>query len=738
MNTTIASGARVRSLPVLIAFMVAMMLPEMAAFAQPGHEVQHRRGRIWETFYSDGLIGNAGAWDYLTSAPLGMYPGFASWTHPRGGEQNAINTFANANYHNFRSGVFILARDLDTPGQPPSFNPTPTPYEFYASGAMGATRGVANSAVRNPIVLTTNYLEEEGFDPLLPEESTHVSWHTNTGITVSRRTYVWSYPGFSDFIIYDYTFKNTGEIVSMLTGETVSNVEAFQQTLNDVYFAFHSGISVDTKSQINFYTDLLCVQAGGFGWQPPYHDFYHIEQDETLFFSTNYNGGKEPPPSNCGFIKDGSSWQQRFGPELQSPAGFGWKLIYADPTDGTTRASARPDEYRIDNFKSNPTRPQDLEFFKTSDVSPQEYYTFGTTSTVREELGNRGDRFNFYTLSYGPYSLAPGDSVRIVLAEVAGVMDYHHVIAGDPEGHFPDSTIADVKRNAENARLAVEWGMGAVVDGVPLAADVPEPPPAPDTDAVNASAGTEFAAIAVTWDDIAESTVIQDASGSAFYNGIDDLDGYRIYRSRDFQYTSDTEDPVLRGAAWTLVADIPRSEFNQYWNDELGRYSFTDEDVDFGRRYGYYVAAYNDAPRTWTSANGTVVDDLPRLESGSHNRTPPTSAAPGPVASMDVYAVPNPYVYGDEVRSWGRDNPYQIEFRNLPERASIRIYTVSGDLIRTIDHGPDARGNMYGSTAWDQKSDSGLLVAPGLYIYHVSSQTEDVPGQFSGKLMIVR
>src|SRR5690606_6703127 len=98
------------------------------------------------------------------------------------------------------------------------------------------------------------------------------------------------------------------------------------------------------------------------------------------------------------------------------------------------------------------------------------------------------------------------------------------------------------------------------VDGFPLAADAPEPPPAPRTDAVNASRGSEEAIIAVTWDDVAETTTIADGAGATFYDGRNDLDGYRIYRSSDFQYTSDTESPVLRGAAWTLVADIPLAE----------------------------------------------------------------------------------------------------------------------------------------------------------------------------------
>jgi hypothetical protein len=279
------------------------------------------------------------------------------------------------------------------------------------------------------------------------------------------------------------------------------------------------------------------------------------------------------------------------------------------------------------------------------------------------------------------------------------------------------------------------------VDGFPLAADVPEPPPAPATDAVNASVGTEAAAIAVTWDPVAETATITDGAGDVFYDGARDLDGYRIYRSVDFQYVSDTEPPVLRGAEWTLLDDLTVAEATALFDAELGRYRYEDRDVEFGRRYGYYVAAYNSDPGPWTSANGTVVDDLPELVSGAYNRSQPASAVAGPVTSFDVYAVPNPYVFGDPARSFGSTGqlgPYTIEFRNLPERATIRIYTISGDLIRTLQHGPDSRGNLSGTIAWDQKSDSGLLVAPGLYVFHVDSETEALDRQLTGKVMIIR
>jgi hypothetical protein len=534
----------------------------------------------------------------------------------------------------------------------------------------------------------------------------------------------------------------------------VPNVQDFQQTLTGVYFVFESAVSVSTKSQINFYDDLNCVQAGAFGWQPEtYHDFYEVSTDGTLTFSYNYNGGYEPPPNNCGSIKENEEWKRFFGEELMSPAAFGKLALYASPkvNGGPERSSAKPDVLRIDSHKGGTFKGQDLdhERFKHEGgnaIPKKRFYDFAQEPTLQEGLGNEGDRFNFHFHIYGPYTIAPGDSVRFTFAEIAGAMDLQlasqggkMVVDGDTINAFPDSSRAAIYRNAQHARNAVLWGRGATVAGIPIAADVPEPPPAPQTVAVNASIGSEKAAIAVTWNDVAETKTISDASGSVFYGGLDDLDGYRVYRSRDFQYNpGNPGDPTFRGAWWDLLFEIPKSEFSQYWDTELGAYKFVDEDVDFGFQYGYYVSAFDSDPGAWTSANGTVVTNLPELESGEYNRSRAASAAVGPVTSFDVHVVPNPFVFGDPARSFGLADPYRIEFRNLPERAEIRIYSISGDLIRTINHGPDEIGNVFGSAAWDQRSDSGLLVAPGLYIFHIVSKSEEVSAKMTGKLMIIR
>lgn len=711
----------------------------LESYAQLNVEQVHKRGRLWETVSNDGFLGSLGAWDFGVSVPLGLYPGFSGYFHPIGGEDEAINTYSNANYHNFRSGCWIVVKDILTPGPPPNNNPTATEYETFLSGLQEDTYGI-ESPYRS-LALKKNYIEEPEFNPLLPEEMTDGFWHTNTGITVTRRSYVWSYPGYRDFIIYDYTFKNTGVIVSDFTNLVVPDFP--QQELKDVYFVFHSGISVSTKSNINFGADLAPIAAGAFGWEAKwYHDFYHVYDDDQLVFSTNYNGGAEPPEwYDFGLLKDNEIWKQFFGDELMSPSAFGWLALYASPTGGVERSSPKPDVLRIDSNRGGKFQGMslDLEKFTIGTFKPKKmFYDFAITPGVQAALGNDGNRFNFYTFSYGPYDLAPGDSVRFVLAEIAGVMDYRDVVAGDTSGHFPDSTIAAIRRNAEFARKAVEWGLGAEVSGIPLAADAPEPPPGPNCIAANISYSTEIPLIQVHWDNVAETSTITDGGGNVFYDGATDLDGYRIYRSSDFQFVNETEPPVFRGAFWDLILDIPKADFDQYWDAEMGRYVFLDSTVVFGFRCAYYVSSYNSEPKPWTSANGTLVSDLPELESGDYNRTNPVAALPGPVNNFDIYVVPNPFIFNDPNRSFGLNDPYRIEFRNLPEKCSIRVYTLAGDLVAELDHQPDQFGNLSGSEVWDQKSDSGLLVAPGLYIYHIKSSTPGLNEKLTGKLMIIR
>ncbi len=240
-----------------------LCVPDMGR-AQVNSEMYHQRGRLWEVVMNDGWIGSLGAWDFLTPAPLGFFPGFTGYNHPVGDEQMALNQgWENCGFHNFRSGCWIVAKDMISPGAPPTNTPLPTPYLIYSSGLQPpGTYGVERAL--QPLVMDSNYAEKPGFNAQLPEEMITATWNTDIGVTVTRRSYVWSYPGYQDMILYDYTFKNTGIMVSIYSQQVIPNFP--QQTLKALYFVFHGGVHVSTKSQINWATDLYEIMAGGFGW----------------------------------------------------------------------------------------------------------------------------------------------------------------------------------------------------------------------------------------------------------------------------------------------------------------------------------------------------------------------------------------------------------------------------------------------------------------------------------------
>jgi len=98
-----------------------------------------------------------------------------------------------------------------------------------------------------------------------------------------------------------------------------------------------------------------------------------------------------------------------------------------------------------------------------------------------------------------------------------------------------------------------------------------------------------------------------------------------------------------------------------------------------------------------------------------------------------IRVVPNPYV----VSSILERQPYLrgrgeriIRFINLPSQCTIRIYTVNGDLVNTLEHS----GIEDGAVVWDLRTKDGLEVAFGLYVYHV-----DAPriGEHIGKFSII-
>ncbi len=101
----------------------------------------------------------------------------------------------------------------------------------------------------------------------------------------------------------------------------------------------------------------------------------------------------------------------------------------------------------------------------------------------------------------------------------------------------------------------------------------------------------------------------------------------------------------------------------------------------------------------------------------------------------EVRVVPNPYIisalwerkrlgsplFGEPVRD--------LAFTNLPARCTIKIFSLDGDLVKTIQH-----INGTGTEFWDIRSDFNQLLATGVYFYHIKADS----GEKIGKFAIVR
>jgi hypothetical protein len=96
-----------------------------------------------------------------------------------------------------------------------------------------------------------------------------------------------------------------------------------------------------------------------------------------------------------------------------------------------------------------------------------------------------------------------------------------------------------------------------------------------------------------------------------------------------------------------------------------------------------------------------------------------------------VKVVPNPYLATAEWEARpikGNRGDRKIQFIHLPPRATVRVYTVRGELVATLGHDSEV---WDGSLDWNLKSSEGLDVAYGMYFYHVDSPAGEATGKFA-------
>ncbi len=163
------------------------------------------------------------------------------------------------------------------------------------------------------------------------------------------------------------------------------------------------------------------------------------------------------------------------------------------------------------------------------------------------------------------------------------------------------------------------------------------------------------------------------------------VSGYRIFRN------STGESP------WTPIAKIDKRET-----------SFIDKNTYAGDTYYYTVATIN--IYNWISDYSNIVSltlDNQGLSSSANNL-------------KEAKIIPQPC-------------SSKAKFINLTAMATINVYTLGGELVKTIYH-----LNGSGEEDWDLHSDKGVPLASGIYIYRIEAYRPDEADKYikSGKLAI--
>lgn len=301
-------------------------------------------------------------------------------------------------------------------------------------------------------------------------------------------------------------------------------------------------------------------------------------------------------------------------------------------------------------------------------------------------------------MSLGPWDILPGDSIRFAVAEIVNGVDYG--IAIQPK-NYGTATITSLSRGLFDR--SVDQSQFTFDNNF----NHPDPPAAP-VFTVDYNRGGDIVANILKWGIEAESIPDPD-------DGQLDLVGYIVYRSE-----------YLSIGPWIAIDTVFAGDPNYLDGFE---YTYIDSAVSIGQGYYYALTSFDNGRASWTGVQ--TITNVPPLETSifANRKQTPFIATIAPKEDLEeVLVVPNPFIISEGQSQPGAGD--QIQFVNLPNPCTIRIYTVRGDIVKTIDVA-DGTGAI---VTWDQVTDYGQFVESGIYIFHIDYNG----GSKLGKFAIVR
>ena len=537
-----------------------------------------------------------------------------------------------------------------------------------------------------------------------------ISDHKPLGITIHQETYAWNYPFANFFVIFNYWVKNVTNkyidsvFIGLWTDTVVRNTLVTGRPSGSAFFN-KGGNGYNDSIKIAYEFDA----AGDIGFTDSYVGILYLGSDPRLPEKYVYNGIDTITTTN--FV----SWQFR----NTSDANF-----FAPQND--------IDRYRkMQGFFGGDNRWKD-----------------GVNAQSLKPPSNRS-----MLLTNGYFNtIAPGDSVNVVFAIVCA------------KKFGTDNPAMDTEEQKTNLYSNADWALRAyygedrnrngILDpdedldgnGKITRYILPTPPTVPKVKVI-----PDNQRATIYWDKRAESS-IDPISGKM------DFEGYKIYRTQAGFDLTEQQD-ILKSMVVLASFDSAGNniEFDTGFNfvrlDEPVTFSndtvkyyykFELDNLLNGWQYLFSVTAFDE---------GDPENNLEILESSPlanlERILPGTQPVEDPDIEVGVY--PNPY-YGNAIWDGSSERLRKLYFYNLPADCQITIYTLSGDVVKRIDHTSESNGSDIrwfqtyasddkqkfagGEHAWDLLTDNDQAVATGLYLFTVKNNRN---GEIKrGKFLIIK
>ena len=540
------------------------------------------------------------------------------------------------------------------------------------------------------------------------------------GLTMTRKIFIFSQQYHDDYFIKQFTFKNTGNT------DYDSKIE-LSDTLRNLRIGWGSRYRGSREGTMNI--PVFGQRFGRFTWVTRRGEKYSSHTEEVKNFT------EDTPIEKLNWIRCGFSWLGQSdevdydmigAPEmdkdgrLTSSQFAGLAILHVDKSPHDH--SDDPDQPIFLGWHGGGTypeigelRPKDMSnmtsVYNMISGEPYPDESLGDTNRFYEDNTNgitdkvaphkiHGDRGGTNIMfCYGPYNLAPGDSIQIVEAEgVSGINRtlckkvgskwleaYKENYSGDfnlpPDGPYNDLVpyggTTDDKDLYKNSW--VYTGMDSILLVFSRALrnfnkdyDIPRAPLPPSLFEVK-SGGDK---IMLSWS----------ASAS---EGKSNFGGYRLYRAVG-----------RRDTTYEQIAQL-----------QPGQTYYEDKQAQRGFSYYYYLTAFSDGSKNTSG----IANPTGKLESNMFYTLTNKAAFLRRKAGKrleDIRIVPNPYnIKNKNYQFPGEES--KIMFLDVPAYCKIRIYTERGDLIKTIHHDDGS-----GDESWYSRTSSNQTIVSGIYIAH--------------------